>query len=154
MVQNPSCKNSTTTESHWNTRIHTHICMHTLPSMFQHSVRMNSLPSIRINRRQSGCTTCWARRQKCFLGHDKDWEEPKQEQLSPRPLSVQIHAQPLSFYPPTWTMVRSARVPQTSCVSAPLIPSTSCLSHPETEGLGGLTSAKVCPAQNLQTCVL
>lgn len=49
-------------------------------------------------------------------------------------------------------MERSARVPQTSCVSAPLIPFTSCLSQ-RRECLGGLTWVKVCPAQNLQTCL-
>ena len=155
MVQRCSCKNSETTEIHWNTHIYTYCAMNV-----SGLVGMNSLPSVRVNTRQSAHTPppalCRLHRKKVLF-----WVMIKAEKSGDRKTKAAFshslmckYMQYLFFYPPTCLVVRSAQVPQTSCHSAPLIPFTSCLSHPEMTGLGGPASAKVYPAQNLQTCVL
>lgn len=147
MVQRRSCKNSETTEIHWNTHIYTLYSAMNVSGL----VGMNSLPSIRVNTRQSERTPpraiCNPKKKKGFwvtIKTEKSRVRKTKAAFSHSLMCKYMHS--LVFYPPTCPVVRSAQVPQTSCVSAPLIPFTSCLSHPETKGLGGPASAKVCPA--------
>lgn len=140
-----------------STGIRTYI--HTVPWTFQDLLGWTLFPlleSIRDKVHTSPPALCRLHRKKVLF-----WVMIKAEKSGDRKTKAAFshslmckYMQYLFFYPPTCPVVRSAQVPQTSCHSAPLIPFTSCLSHPEMTGLGGPASAKVYPAQNLQTCVL
>ena len=124
----------------------------------QHFFGMNSLPAIRINRSQRGCTPHSICSLKTYSGswwglrRTKTGTTKSKATLSHLNKCKYIHRLFFFLYPRS--VVGSAQVPQTSCVSAPLLPSTSYVSHQETEGPGRAGPCQGLPSPNLQICVL
>lgn len=137
---------------------HTHICIHTLPWTFQHFVGMNSLPSIRVNRRQSGCTPPLRLQPKTIF-----WVMIKTEKSQNRNNWVQGHFQ-------SFIQVQIHAVSlflSTNMHSGEISPGPSdilcfCTTHtlnflsltPRDRGPGRAGLSQGLPSPHLQTCVL